>query len=175
MIFPSEFGVCIIQVCILYSNFYGTYICWWFVQETVFKHEGGKNSASNLEKDRSKSSSSQLSHQRVIQSNCDASADSSYDNDVSGLSPWHVTTVNGRSSNRSTNQQPRNTPVFPLTTELWATLQTGSPVTRSRSGRGLNWWMYTMPTRLWLLIFINCYVVCVTVGTTQQLAIPRGR
>jgi len=24
MIFPSKFGVCIIQVCVLYSNFYGT-------------------------------------------------------------------------------------------------------------------------------------------------------
>jgi len=102
-------------------------LMWLCKQETVFRHDAGKNSASNLDKDvkpRSKSSSAvvqqQAANDALTSSNCDASGDSGYDQ-PSGLSPWHVTNFNcaGNSTSRITTQASRSTTAFPLTTELW--------------------------------------------------------
>jgi len=115
-------SLCIYLLCIFVGK-----------QETVFRHEGAKNSSSSNTdpalKSRSKSLSTGIQQQAatvsdagaVTSSNCDASGDSSYDQS-SGLSPWLVTAVNcaGRNSaaGRKPTQSTRSTTSFPLTTEL---------------------------------------------------------
>lgn len=105
-------------------------------QETVFGHDGRKNSAASSSGDhhypshRSKPTNIMSA---VVQrddnddddalmtsSNCDASGDVSYDGSMAGMpSAWHVTNTSGFAlGRRSTSQASRSNTAFPLTTEL---------------------------------------------------------